>query len=214
MGATMDRKLCKVCRVELVLGENFTDGQKKARNYRCRKCASDNGKLWSKQNRARARETAKARAKSNPEAVKAYRAEYYSRNKDKWAEYHKNWRKVRRGDPERRAKSMCSWTRVRARAMGLDFDLTPEFLAEKMIAGSCEATGIPFDLTDGVQGKKKVHHYAPSIDRIDPSRGYTMSNVRLVVYIYNLVKSEYSDATVLEFARQVLASAERASTTS
>ncbi len=200
----MAHRSCKVCGVELILGDNFTEGQKKARSYRCRKCLSDVGKKWSIENRDRARELAKARAKADPESLKKYRAEYYSRNKEKWTEYHRAWRAVRRLDPDRRAKAMCTWTRIRARRMHLEFDLTADFLAERLRAGKCEATGIEFVFSDGEMGKKKVHHYAPSIDRIDPKLGYIKRNVRLVVYIYNLVKSEYSDDTVKEFARQVL----------
>ena len=45
------------------------------------------------------------------------------------------------------------------------------------------STGIRFYAEFDVTGR--FHPYAPSLDRIDPKRGYTPDNVRLVVFAIN-----------------------------
>jgi hypothetical protein len=64
----------------------------------------------------------------------------------------------------------------------------------------CRQTGVALDLTPGF-GRSPL---APSIDRIDSSRGYEPDNIQLVCMIYNLCKNEYSDDDVLAFARSLV----------
>ena len=64
------------------------------------------------------------------------------------------------------------------------------WLAKKIAVGVCEVTGVPFDMTRPGRG----HHapLCPSIDRIDPSKGYTEDNVQVVVFAFNAFKGEMS----------------------
>lgn len=106
-----------------------------------------------------------------------------------------------------RAQRLHGNAQKRAKANGWvapDFGST--WLEEKILAGVCEATGIPFDLTS--QTSDTVHAknpWVPSIDRIDSSKPYTKDNVQVVVYMYNVCKSEFAHKDVVKFCRAVAA---------
>lgn len=106
-----------------------------------------------------------------------------------------------------RAGVLCRSAKRTAKNLGLEFDLTKEWILEKLKIGKCEVTGIEFDLTNRGKGKKgagNVQKYAPSLDREDPCKGYTTSNVRLVVWLYNVGKSTYTHQDLVEFAHALL----------
>lgn len=73
-----------------------------------------------------------------------------------------------------------------------DFDITPEWILERLLKGTCEVSGIPF-VMDGVG----QHALSPSIDRIDSSKGYTKENSRVVVWLFNVAKGQGDDATAV-----------------
>lgn len=197
-------KKCNKCGEMLVPGVNWTQGQINNRTNKCRTCMSEAGKVWSKQNKLRANANARARRAANPEAAKTYRSSYYEKNRDKWLVYAAVTRHKDRIDPIRRAKRLCTWTKSRAKRMGLEFDLTAEWIYGLLAAGKCAVTGIEFVLTEKDGGKKGTDPFAPSLDRIDPSKGYIKENVRMVSYIYNCAKSEHTDQDVERMARAIL----------
>lgn len=90
---------------------------------------------------------------------------------------------------------------------GLPFDLTVDWILHKLQTGTCEVTGIPFVLTENSKGRGKgqtrPNKYAPSLDRKVPHHGYTTNNVQVVVWMYNMMKSVYSDADVTDFLQQL-----------
>ena len=77
-------------------------------------------------------------------------------------------------------------------------ELTPEWILEKLEQGVCEVTGLPF--TYGVEARNP---WSPSLDRIDPSIGYTLENTRVVVWIYNAAKNVFTDSDVMLMAHAV-----------
>jgi hypothetical protein len=86
----------------------------------------------------------------------------------------------------------------RAAKKGLEFNLTIEWLIEKLKDGKCEATGIPFKLKPN---NTTSNPYYPSIDRIDSSKGYTKDNCQLVITAFNNLKSDNDMELVLQFAK-------------
>ena len=60
-------------------------------------------------------------------------------------------------------------------------------------------TGLPLKLGPG-----KRSPWSPSIDRIDPRFGYTPGNCRIVCWLYNAAKSEFTDDDVLVMASAVV----------
>ena len=103
-----------------------------------------------------------------------------------------------------RATVLRSTAVNRARKLGLPCTLTKEWIEERLKGGVCEITGVKFDFKSLGKGMRK---YAPSLDRQNPKQGYTEENTRVVVWIYNLWKSTYSDNEVVEFAKIVVEAA-------
>lgn len=61
--------------------------------------------------------------------------------------------------------------------------------------GKCAVTGIPLNITAKLPGKR-VSPWMPSIDRIDPSKGYTASNCRIVCYLANIAMSQFGESAL------------------
>lgn len=79
------------------------------------------------------------------------------------------------------------------------FDIDLKFIMDKLSTGICEVTGIKFDFEPHPTYAKNP--YSPSIDRIDSKIGYIKSNVRIVIWQYNLMKGELCDSEILEICK-------------
>lgn len=104
-------------------------------------------------------------------------------------------------DPAQRARrneiSLCvrralPAAKHRAKKRGMAFDLTEEWVLEQMERQGlkCALTGIPF-LDDDAH--YRVRAYAPSLDRIDNSFGYTTDNVRIVIFAVNAMLLDWGE---------------------
>lgn len=101
----------------------------------------------------------------------------------------------------------------RAAKASLTFSLTRGWVAERLDAGTCEATGIPFAWPDYEAGLlNAAGPYSASIDRIDPTKGYTPANCRLVVWIFNRAKYKWGDTDMVRLAAGILRNARRLTT--
>jgi len=109
----------------------------------------------------------------------------------------------RLASPKGRAGNIYRAARRRALAKGIYFSLSVSRIERALVLGVCERTGVEFDLSrpEGVSRNP----YAASIDRIDPFLGYTDENVQIVVSMYNLGKSQFSDAEFITFCKIVAA---------
>lgn len=93
--------------------------------------------------------------------------------------------------------------RHRAKKKGLPFSLEVCWAEERLQKGVCEATGIPFNFsTDRIKSANwdKANPLAPSIDRIDQTRGYTSENCQMIVWLLNRAKGHFE----LPVFRQVI----------
>ena len=141
------------------------------------------------------REYDRKRHAANREKKLERKRKHYAENREKELErqrkYHtanpeKN-REWAAANPEKyTTKSLFYGARARAKAKGLPFTLTKEWVAERIERGICELSGVPFNIEAkrGVQGP-----YSPSIDKIVPELGYTPENSRMVLYGINALKS-------------------------
>lgn len=85
---------------------------------------------------------------------------------------------------------LWSNAKKRAREQGLIFDIEP---SDIQIPEKCPVLEIPICLTN-----TRVQGNSPSIDRIDPNRGYVKGNVRVISFRANTLKS---DATKQEIQK-------------
>lgn len=96
---------------------------------------------------------------------------------------------------------MVKLIRYRCTKKKLPFDLTTFWLADKLKVGTCEVTGLRFDLSGNINESP----FLPSIDQIVPGKGYTRDNVQVVCLIYNYAKNCYSHEDVLTMAKALVA---------
>ena len=93
--------------------------------------------------------------------------------------------------------SLFSSARKRAKLKGIEYSITEQD-ANKIASeskGCCALTGIQFHA-----GKRDSFRapFAPSVDRINPAKGYTASNVRLVCVAVNWALSDWGEAVFLK----------------
>lgn len=81
--------------------------------------------------------------------------------------------------------------RRRARRIGVAFDLTVQDIRDLWPAdGRCPALGAPLVPNIGKEGDAgKASPYSPSLDRIDPARGYVQGNVAVISQLANSIKT-------------------------
>lgn len=83
---------------------------------------------------------------------------------------------------------------------GLPFSIAKEWAIDRMEKNDyrCEETGIPFLMKCDAQSFMRP--YVPSLDRRDPCKGYTEENVRIVVFAFNAMVSDWGDAVMHRIA--------------
>lgn len=88
---------------------------------------------------------------------------------------------------------------------GEEYTLTDEdeqSLLERS-GGLCELTGIPFEFQkEPAHGARRP--YAPSLDRIDSTKGYTPANVRLVCVAANLAMNQWGEEVLYRLAEGLI----------
>jgi hypothetical protein len=114
-----------------------------------------------------------------------------------------NWEK---NNPDKlRAQRLMGNATKRAKTMGWPKpDFNTDYIYKKIKEGYCEVTGIKFDLETEV--RKSVHAknpWVPSIDRIDSSKPYLKDNIKIVIFMYNVCKAEFSHEDVITFCKAV-----------
>lgn len=102
----------------------------------------------------------------------------------------------------RKAVNLLYAAKHRAEKRNLSFDLTLQWIIDRL-KEPCPMTGVDFDLI--VKGNNYLTRspYSPSIDRIDPAKGYTTNNCRLVCWWYNVSKQQFTDEETIKFCRLV-----------
>lgn len=100
-----------------------------------------------------------------------------------------------RNSPRARAKVLIAHARLRAGKKGLAFELDIDWAAKAIISGKCEVTGLAFDLS--LTGERNL--YGPSLDRVEPSKGYTKENTKVVLFGYNACKNTATEDEARDF---------------
>lgn len=149
---------------------------------------------------------------------------YKGRDKEKYNEWAKKYRlkqqnkeyeKIFRKDYLQSfngiVSKIYSSCKGRAKKKDWEFDLTPEWISEKLILMRCEVTDIELTLLKHNNEKGHANPFNPSIDRINSKKGYTKDNCRLVCWIYNMAKSDFTDDEVFLMAENLINNAKRKS---
>ncbi len=115
------------------------------------------------------RERLKQRRQNRAHKEKAYRLEY---------------------DAEHRGEILVKQAGRRSKKKGVPFDLDAHLsqIEERVQRGVCEMTGLAFNFY--CQG---VSWNSPSLDRIDPTRGYIYDNIRVVCFGMNAALGNWGE---------------------
>lgn len=98
--------------------------------------------------------------------------------------------------PKNRAYTLWNSARNRAARRGITFSLSRDTVEQWLARGVCAVTGLAFDMALGTSRQATL---APSLDRIDPTKGYVDGNVQCVCWLYNRAKGAgtYDDVMLL-----------------
>lgn len=103
-----------------------------------------------------------------------------------------------------RIKSMLKTADRRSSKFEDECNITYEYIDElfNKCNDECMVSGLSFNYlpVDGM----KCNPYAPSLDRIDSTKGYVVGNVRLVCWQINLMKGEITDDELKKFCQAIL----------
>lgn len=121
--------------------------------------------------------------KQNAEAIKTKKREYSARTVEQRAQYRIANKK----------KFLVYHCKSRAKKIGVDFDMPVEQITWPEV---CPILGITLDYG----ARKPFQNNAPSIDRINPSGGYTLENVHVVSWRANFIKKNATKQEILLLA--------------
>jgi hypothetical protein len=83
---------------------------------------------------------------------------------------------------------MVRHARLRAKEKNLPFDIDHHFL-RSLVVSHCPVFGTPLEWS-ALRGKgNKAVPSSPSLDRIDPTKGYVKGNVWIISYKANVIKN-------------------------
>lgn len=87
------------------------------------------------------------------------------------------------------------------RGRGMECTITVTDLVDIFRAqgGKCALSGRPMQFPNGAQQADAV-----SVDRLDPNKGYTRDNIRLVTFQANCARGAWSDDQLLDFCNSVI----------
>jgi len=141
-------------------------------------------------------EKAKQYQKLNKEKVNAKNRKCRRNNREKYNQYSNKWAN---NNLERvKARQLFNAAKTRAKNKNIHFNITIDWIFEKLKIGLCEYSGMKFSFDK--TGEPKL--MSPSIDRINPSLGYTESNCRIVLYPLNLFKNRYNLTDLIIIAKE------------
>lgn len=105
--------------------------------------------------------------------------------------------------PKHRARRLYESAKNRAKKKRLPFTLTRKRVDSAIEKGVCEVTGIKFDMAVG----KGRQPFSPSIDRMDLDKGYTDDNVKVVIWMHNMVRSNWGNEPLKLYLKSFLTKA-------
>lgn len=94
----------------------------------------------------------------------------------------------------------------RAVEKNLPFDLDVEYLKQiyNDSGGVCAISGLPFSTDPHYNTFDKGNAYRPSLDKIEPDKGYVRGNVRIILHCLNIALSNGGLAFYLKIAETVI----------
>src|ERR1019366_3486233 len=137
---------------------------------------------------------------TNSDSVRRNAKRWYKANKTKRAAKAKEYNKT----PKGRLVKLMQGAKNRAKKYHHIFALDSHFLLElwNNQSAKCALTNIPFEFENNTI--HDTNPFAPSIDRINSTGGYTKDNVRLVCVAVNYALNEFGEETFKQICEAYL----------
>lgn len=140
--------------------------------------------------------------------AKSFEAEFRGQapltcSEDCWREKQRRYMKARRKSSlEETLRSIVAGCRNRAKRKDYECNIDIEFMLDLLTKqnGRCAATNIPLEAS-AANTKMYSNPWTISVDRIKNERGYTKDNVRLVTYMYNTCKGQWTEEQVVHMCK-------------
>jgi hypothetical protein len=190
---------------------------------RTRQSDREKSKEWRRNNPAKIKEYKRADYQKNKEKYKQKNIEYREKNRERLKiardaryrseagvrirEKHKlyihdhpeevrRWRNANR--LRHRAKYLLYGIKKKCKNEGLEFNLTEAWLDARLQNGICEMSGLSFDMI----AKRGAN--SPSVDRKNPTGGYTQENCRVILWFINRALSNYGEDYAISIFSKVI----------
>ena len=176
---------CNTFKVKTSFGKDST--RREGLCIYCKVCTNSVRRASKKKNRANNVKYNREYRAKNREKWNENERRYYSENSEKLGANAKKWRESYSGT----FRLLHIAAKARAKKKGLPYLIDDKVMIEmsRAQADRCALTGIDFDFTSELGFINRP--YAPSVDRIDNSKGYTPDNIQIVCVIVNKAKNEY-----------------------
>ena len=141
-------------------------------------------------------------AKANPDKVRANNRKHYEAHKEERLAYNKQWRLEHEGHnvaynkkwtAEHRAEALLRMARKRVKQDGVECNID---LSDIVIPEFCPVLGIKIDCSAPSRADN-----IPSLDRIDPAKGYVKGNVWVISWKANHLKTNNTLETLHALTR-------------
>jgi hypothetical protein len=168
-------KVCTKCQKEKPFSEFYKRSSDSVRSS-CKECDNQGHKSW---------------VRNNPEKKREITKRWDDKNKD----YIKNYSTERRQKhPE---KAMLLAAKNRSQKFGLDFNLEE---GDIYIPDKCPVFGFPLVMHSGRNGGR---FDSPSLDRVNPDKGYVKGNVQVISFKANAMKNNATQEELIAFANWI-----------
>jgi hypothetical protein len=168
----------------------------------CKDCQKKRNSIYNKKHKSYFIKKGKEKYKKNLLENPQYNKNRYIDNKEAYLKRKDTSYRSVRG----RVYSLLESAKCRSKKKNLKIDIDLDFLLEmyEKQNGRCCLTDIEFKLERNKNKERFYTPYAPSLDKIDSSKGYTRDNVRLVLVIVNLALNRFGDKVFEEISTAFL----------
>jgi hypothetical protein len=187
-------KVCNCCQIEKQSNEYYKNRSKnngERLRSTCKQCVDNINKEWRKENNTKNNEIARDWRKKNVEKTQQITAKHYKKHSKDIIEKIQD----RKSNVEGMLKCLLSF---KGRKGILHYDDVLNLYHKQN--GLCALSNEKMTF---IQKKGKISTNM-SIDRIDSSKGYDITNIRLVCYIVNVMKHTGNDKELYDWCAAIL----------
>lgn len=162
-------------------------------------------KEWRAKNKEKQLAYQRAWKRKNREKMLEAHKDYYERNKEKISIKNKLWQKENRErvlenakkyKEKRRQEDICYFLYEKVQTSKKEKNISIKDIQEVYQPDNlCPILMVPL-----VRGTR----YTPTVDRIDPSKGYIRGNIQVISWLANRMKSDATKEELIAFAKGIL----------